>query len=41
DKYGVSRERARQLEKRMLDRLRNFLESELGSAVDIGAMSRD
>jgi RNA polymerase sigma-32 factor len=41
DKYGVSRERARQLEKRMLDRLRKFLESELGSAVDIGAMSRD
>ena len=41
DKYGVSRERARQLEKRMLDRLRKFLESELGSAVDIGAMSRE
>jgi RNA polymerase sigma-32 factor len=41
DKYGVSRERARQLEKRMLDRLRKFLETELGSAVDIDAMSRE
>jgi RNA polymerase sigma-32 factor len=41
DKYGVSRERARQLEKRMLDRLRKFLEHELGSEVDIGAMSRE
>lgn len=37
DKYGVSRERARQLEKRMLDKLRKYLEEELGTAVDIGA----
>ena len=38
DSFGISRERARQLEKRMLDKLRVFLEAELGSAVDIGAM---
>ena len=41
DRYSVSRERARQLEKRMLDRLKKYLEAELGSAVDIDAMSRD
>ncbi|MBA3540301.1 MAG: RNA polymerase factor sigma-32 [Deltaproteobacteria bacterium] len=41
DRYGVSRERARQLEKRMLDRLKKYLEAELGSAVDIDAMTRD
>lgn len=41
DRYGVSRERARQLEKRLLGRLRKYLEAELGSAVDIGALSRD
>jgi RNA polymerase sigma-32 factor len=41
DRYGVSRERARQLEKRMLDRLKKYLEAELGTAVDIGAMTRD
>ena len=41
DRYQVSRERARQLEKRMLDRLKKYLEAELGTAVDIGAMSRD
>jgi len=41
DRYQVSRERARQLEKRMLDRLKKYLEAELGSAVDIDAMSRD
>ncbi len=41
DRYNVSRERARQLEKRMLDRLKKYLEAELGSAVDIDAMSRD
>jgi RNA polymerase sigma-32 factor len=38
DKYNISRERARQLEKRMLDRLRTYLEKELGSAVDISAL---
>ena len=41
DRYQVSRERARQLEKRMLDRLKKYLEAELGSAVDIGALTRD
>jgi RNA polymerase sigma-32 factor len=41
DRYQVSRERARQLEKRMLDRLKKYLEAELGTAVDIGAMTRE
>jgi len=41
DRYQVSRERARQLEKRMLDRLKKYLEAELGTAVDIGALSRE
>jgi RNA polymerase sigma-32 factor len=35
DKFGISRERARQIEKRLLDRLRVYLEQELGTAVDI------
>jgi RNA polymerase sigma-32 factor len=38
DRYGVSRERARQVEKRMLNRLRGYLEKELGTAVDIDAL---
>ncbi|ACY15051.1 RNA polymerase factor sigma-32 [Haliangium ochraceum] len=41
DQYGVSRERARQLEKRLLGRLRKYLEAELGTAVDIDALSRE
>ncbi|MEM9493347.1 MAG: sigma factor-like helix-turn-helix DNA-binding protein, partial [Myxococcota bacterium] len=41
DRYGVSRERARQLEKRLLGRLRKYLEAELGTAVDIDAMVND
>src|SRR5690606_26132761 len=41
DRYGVSRERARQLEKRMLTRLRKYLEDEFGTAVDIDALGRD
>jgi RNA polymerase sigma-32 factor len=41
DRYQISRERARQLEKRMLDRLKKYLEAELGSSVDIGALSRE
>ena len=41
DRYGVSRERARQIEKRMLGRLRTYLEAELGTAVDIDSLSRD
>src|SRR5690606_15352573 len=35
DRWGVSRERARQLEKRMVLRLREFLQTELGDAVQI------
>lgn len=35
DRWGVSRERARQLEKRMVLRLREFLTAELGDAVQI------
>jgi RNA polymerase sigma-32 factor len=38
DSFGISRERARQLEKRMLDRLKEYLQAEFGSSVDIGAM---
>ncbi len=41
DRYGVSRERARQLEKRLLGKLRKFLEQELGTEVDIGALAQD
>jgi RNA polymerase sigma-32 factor len=33
--YGISRERARQLEKRLLDKLKLFLRAELGDAVEI------
>jgi RNA polymerase sigma-32 factor len=39
--FGISRERARQLEKRLLDRLRVYLEDELGTAVDIAAGVED
>ena len=35
DRWGVSRERARQIEKRMVLRLREFLQAELGDAVQI------
>lgn len=35
DRWGVSRERARQIEKRMVLRLRTFLQEELGDAVQI------
>jgi RNA polymerase sigma-32 factor len=41
DQYHVSRERARQLEKRMLDRLKKFLEAEMGPAGDIEALTRE
>jgi RNA polymerase sigma-32 factor len=40
DRWGVSRERARQLEKRMVLRLRTYLQSELGDAVQI-ALGQD
>jgi RNA polymerase sigma-32 factor len=35
DRYGITRERARQIERRMMDRLRDFLREELGDAVDV------
>ncbi|MFH2006413.1 MAG: RNA polymerase factor sigma-32, partial [bacterium] len=35
DQYGVSRERARQLEKRLLGKLRDYLREEMGDAVEI------
>ena len=35
DRYGVSRERARQLEKRLLGKLREYLRAEMGDAVEI------
>jgi RNA polymerase sigma-32 factor len=35
DAYGISRERARQLEKRLTQRLRVYLQKELGDAVQI------
>jgi RNA polymerase sigma-32 factor len=41
DRYKVSRERARQLEKRMLDRLKKYLESEMGTPFDIEALTRE
>ncbi|HET6612213.1 MAG TPA: RNA polymerase factor sigma-32 [Kofleriaceae bacterium] len=41
DDFGISRERARQLEKRLLGKLRTYLEAELGTAVDIGALARE
>lgn len=37
EQFGVSRERTRQLEKRLLGRVRDYLEAELGTAVNIGA----
>lgn len=41
NRYNVSRERARQLEKRVLGRLKKYLEAELGNAVDIEALTRE
>lgn len=38
--FGVSRERARQIEKRLLGRVRSYLIDELGTAVDIANDSR-
>jgi RNA polymerase sigma-32 factor len=35
DRYGITRERARQIERRMMDRLRDYLRKELGDAVDV------
>ena len=35
DRYGITRERARQIERRVMDRLRDYLRQELGDSVDI------
>jgi RNA polymerase sigma-32 factor len=35
ERYGISRERARQLEKRLTDKLKKYLQAELGDAVQI------
>jgi RNA polymerase sigma-32 factor len=35
DRYGISRERVRQLEKRLQDRLKAYLQGELGEALDL------
>ncbi len=37
DQFGVSRERVRQLEARLTGKLRDYLKSELGDAVEVGA----
>jgi RNA polymerase sigma-32 factor len=37
DEFGVSRERVRQLEARLTGKLREYLKSELGDAVDLGS----
>jgi RNA polymerase sigma-32 factor len=37
DRFGVSRERVRQLEARLTGKLRTFLKDELGDAVEVGA----
>jgi RNA polymerase sigma-32 factor len=39
--YGISRERARQVEKALLGRLRKHLERELGDAVHVGTAAND
>jgi len=35
DMYGITRERARQIERRMMDRLKAYLKDELGNAVNV------
>ena len=41
DRYGITRERARQIERRMMDRLRDYLRQELGDAVDVALGIRE
>ena len=36
DRYGISRERVRQIEKRLQDKLRVYLQTNLGEAIDLG-----
>jgi RNA polymerase sigma-32 factor len=38
DRFGITRERARQIERRMMDRLKEYLEQELGDAVALTTM---
>ncbi len=35
DRFGITRERARQIERRMMDRLKVYLREELGDAVEV------
>jgi RNA polymerase sigma-32 factor len=35
DRFGISRERVRQLEQRLTGRLREFLREEMGDAVEV------
>jgi RNA polymerase sigma-32 factor len=37
DRYGISRERVRQLEQRMTSRLREYLRGEMGEAAEVGS----
>lgn len=41
DRYGITRERARQIERRMMNRLRDFLKQELGDAVEVALGRRE
>ena len=41
DRYGITRERARQIERRMMDRLKIYLRQELGDAVDLALGKTD
>ena len=41
DRYGITRERARQLERRLMNRLRDHLKSRLGEAIKIHFGSRE
>jgi RNA polymerase sigma-32 factor len=41
DRYGITRERARQIERRMMDRLKDYLREELGDAVDVALGIRE
>ena len=41
DRYGITRERARQIEARILNKLRSYLRTELGDAVDVALQGMD
>jgi RNA polymerase sigma-32 factor len=41
DRFGLTRERARQIERRMLDRLKEYLKQELGDAVEVALNTMD